>query len=209
MQDGVLPVDLDQVNAIHAQTILLGRLINDLRLLSLVEAGELRLEFREADLDSLLQQTVEHFQPQCAQKGVEISLAVEADLPPVQIDADRIYQVLNNLVSNALRYTPAGGRIVLHAEQDSGELRIAVTDTGLGIAPEALPWVFDRFYRADKSRTRASGGSGLGLAIVKQLVEAHGGRVQAESPVYQENGNGFGTRITFTLPKQDPLLVQA
>jgi signal transduction histidine kinase len=110
--------------------------------------------------------------------------------------------VLNNLVSNALRYTPPMGQITLQASRaaETYDVRVSVTDTGSGIPSEDLPWVFDRFYRADKSRARASGGSGLGLAIVRQLVEAHGGMVKAESPVCHENGSDFGTRISFTLP---------
>jgi signal transduction histidine kinase len=203
MQDGVLPLDLEQVNAIHAQTLLLGRLINDLRLLSLAEAGELRLECQETDLSELLQTVVDHFQPQCAQKNVALSVAIAQNLPQVWVDLDRIHQVLNNLLSNALRYTPEGGTISLDANwkgtERSSEVWISVSDTGPGIPAEALPWVFDRFYRADKSRSRASGGSGLGLAIVKQLVEAHHGRVWAESPVYPENDAAKGTRITFTI----------
>lgn len=203
MQDGVLPIDLEQVNAIHAETLLLGRLINDLRLISLAEAGELRMDRRASDLNALLQSVLERFQPQGAQKGVEIELSVDGHLPTVTMDTDRMAQVLNNLVSNALRYTPEGGRITLHAAysaEGDHAVQVSVTDTGSGIAPEDLPWVFDRFYRADKSRTRASGGSGLGLAIVKQLVEAHGGKVGVESPIFKENGSGFGTRITYTLP---------
>jgi signal transduction histidine kinase len=203
MQDDVLPLDLEQVNAIHAQTLLLGRLINDLRLLSLAEAGELRLECQEANLGELLQKAVDHFQPQCAQKRVSLSRSVEPDLPEASIDLDRINQVLNNLISNALRYTPEGGMITLGAKRGesrtTAEIQISVSDTGPGIPLESLPWVFDRFYRADKSRTRASGGSGLGLAIVKQLVEAHHGRVWAESPIYQEGEQAKGARITFTL----------
>jgi signal transduction histidine kinase len=204
MQDGVLPIDLEQVNAIHAETLLLGRLINDLRLISLAEAGALRLERRPTDLNALLQSVVERFQPQCAQKGVGIDLSVDSHLPMVTIDTDRMTQVLNNLVSNALRYTPEGGRIILHTTnlaEDDHAVQVSVTDTGSGIAADDLPWVFDRFYRADKSRTRASGGSGLGLAIVKQLVEAHGGRVGVESPVCKDAQQvDCGTRITFTLP---------
>ena len=112
--------------------------------------------------------------------------------------------MLNNLLTNAMRYTPKGGTIRLRAEilpDDVDVIRIAITDMGSGIDPEILPNVFDRFYRADKSRTRSSGGSGLGLAIVKQLVEAHGGKAAAESPIfYDNNQHGYGTKITFTLP---------
>lgn len=118
------------------------------------------------------------------------------------MDVDRINQVLNNLISNALRYTPEGGKITLQArrsESSSAEIEISVTDTGPGIATEDLPWVFERFYRADRSRARTSGGTGLGLAIVKQLVDAHGGRVWVESPAHLNDGEANGTRITFTL----------
>jgi signal transduction histidine kinase len=136
-----------------------------------------------------------------------VALAVEiaAGLPRVQVDADRFIQMIGNLVDNALRYTPPGGRIEL-AVRWSGEAGptrrpiVAVTDTGGGIAPADLPHVFDRFYRGDKSRARASGGSGLGLAIVKQLVEAHGGQVWAESPVFQAaDGQRYGSRFSITV----------
>lgn len=203
MVDGVLPVDLDQVNAIHVETLLLGRLINDLRLISLVEAGQLQLERKLTNLGELLQIVGEKFRPQCAQKGVVLELALDGNLPRVNVDADRITQVLNNLIGNALRYTPSGGMISIHARSSGNEkteVEVSVTDTGSGIAEEDLPLVFDRFYRVDRSRARISGGSGLGLAIVKQLVEAHGGTVQAASPVYGAPGQGFGTRITFSLP---------
>lgn len=199
MQDGVLPLDLDQINAIHAETLLLGRLINDLRLISVAEAGELRLERRSVDLPAMLQAAVERFRPQAAQKKVLLSADVDSSLSQIALDADRITQVLNNLLSNALRYTPEGGTISIQANrsvENPAEVRVAVTDSGPGIPAEDLPWVFDRFYRADKSRARISGGTGLGLAIVKQLVEAHGGRVWAESPVSGDRG----TRILFALP---------
>ena len=203
IQDGVLPLDIEQINAIHAETLLLGRLVNDLRLISIAESGELRLERQPVDPGSLLGKAIERFQPQRAQKGVEFTLAVEPDLPQVMVDVDRINQVINNLISNALRYTPEGGKITLQAKHGEGyrsAVEISVTDTGPGIAADDLPWVFDRFYRADKSRARTRGGTGLGLAIVKQLVEAHGGRVWAESPANWGGSPANGTRISFTLP---------
>ncbi len=203
IQDGVLPLDIEQINAIHAESLLLGRLINDLRLLSVAEAGELRLERQPVEPISLLEKAVERFRPQCDQKGVLLALELDPGLPTITVDVDRINQVLNNLVSNALRYTPKGGKITMQAqraERSSAEIEISVTDTGPGIPVEDLPWVFDRFYRADKSRARVSGGTGLGLAIVKQLVEAHGGRVWAESPVNLGGSQANGTQISFTLP---------
>jgi signal transduction histidine kinase len=207
IQDGVLPLDIEQINTIHAETLLLGRLINDLRLISLAESGELRLERRPVDIGPLLQNAKDRFAPQCAQKKIALGLSIEEYLPTVWADVDRINQVLNNLISNALRYTSEGGNILLHAGLASGGanlIQVSVTDSGSGIAKEDLPWIFDRFYRADKSRTRVSGGTGLGLAIVKQLIEAHGGHVEAVSPVSASTGDanqqGTGTRIAFSLP---------
>jgi two-component system, OmpR family, sensor kinase len=203
MQDGVLPFDQDQIGLIHDETMLLSRLVDDLRLLSSAESGELKLEQNKVDPGKLVNGVVERMQPQAARKGIIILSEAAQGLPEVYIDSDRITQVLNNLVSNAMRYTPDSGRITVQvsASDSNNFIQVSVSDTGLGIDPIDLPYIFDRFYRADQSRTRASGGSGLGLAIVKQLVEAHGGEVKAESPAFQPAGSQvYGTRITFTLP---------
>lgn len=202
MQDGVLPMDTEQINTIHTETIMLSRLINDLRLISLAEAGELRLERQPANIARLLDLAIERFQPQCQQKGVTLTGDIAADLPELEVDADRVSQIMNNLIGNALRYTPTGGEIAIQAARAPGQKKgavISVSDTGSGIAPEDMPWVFDRFYRADPSRARASGGTGLGLAIVRKLVEAHGGSVSAASPIFQGTPAAPGARITFTL----------
>ena len=204
MQDGILPLDEEQVSALYSETMLLNRLVGDLKLLSLAEAGQLRLELEETDPVPLIEQLVDRFKVQASQKNVQMATDLPSGLPVIQIDSDRISQVLNNLIGNALRYTPEGGTITVKGSwlSSADRLEIAVQDTGQGIPPEDLLHIFDRFYRADKSRTRASGGSGLGLAIVKQLVEAHGGSVYAESPLYFEpNRSNYGTRITFVLPK--------
>jgi signal transduction histidine kinase len=203
MQDGVLPLDDEQIAALLAETTLLNRLVGDLRLLSLAEAGQLKLELQETDPGGLIQQIVERTRSQANQKNIHLETDVQADLPVLWLDPDRITQVLNNLISNALRYTLEGGtiKVQISIQSGTGALQVSVTDTGPGIDPENLPYVFDRFYRADKSRTRSSGGSGLGLAIVKQLVEAHGGSVSTESPIYQDgNHQGYGTRFCFILP---------
>jgi signal transduction histidine kinase len=225
MLDGVLPLDPEQVASVHEETLLLSRLVADLRLLSLAEAGQLKLERSETNLGALIRSVVDRLRPQAQAKGVALETELPASLPILSIDADRISQVIGNLVSNALRYTPAGGAVSVQCSVNSDQLTvnskqwsvsseqiaddklitdhwllITVTDTGSGIAPEDLPHVFDRFYRADRSRNRATGGSGIGLAIVKQLVEAHGGRVWAESEL------GKGSRFSFTLPLKSPVL---
>lgn len=204
MLDEVLPLDMGQVAALHDEVLLLNRLVDDLRLLSLAEAGELKLEKRPLELDGLVRQVSERFGFQAQQNGVSLALALPERLPLVRVDATRMTQVLNNLIGNALRYTPEGGTIILRAEQVRAPeecIRLSVSDTGPGIDPAALPFLFDRFYRADQSRARASGGSGLGLAIVKQLVEAHGGKVEAVSPVWRDAGQpGAGTQMILTLP---------
>jgi signal transduction histidine kinase len=204
MLDEVLPLDVEQVAVLHDETLLLSRLVADLRLLSQAEAGALKLEPQETEIISLIHRVVEKIKVQAQQNGINLEIEIPEDLPRIRIDADRITQVLNNLIGNALRYTPQGGKIIVSAAKSSGlagTIQISVTDTGSGIDPEALPFVFDRFYRADQSRARNSGGSGLGLAIVKQLVEAHGGKVGAVSPVFSNaDKQGYGTRITITLP---------
>ncbi len=235
MLDDVLPLDARQVASVHEEALLLGRLVDDLRLLSLAEAGQLKLERTETDPGDLIHRVVERMRPQAQMKGVTLEVDLPSALPHLLIDTARINQVIGNLVSNALRYTPAGGRVSVSASvsgrQGEGETRrggdkethdsqvfthakgplvspcllVTVQDTGAGIAPEDLPRVFDRFYRADRSRSRASGGSGLGLAIVKHLVEAHGGQVWVESPIFGRTGEpGYGTRCSFSLPITKP-----
>ena len=146
-------------------------------------------------------------QARAEDRGIRVEASIAGGLPPVLVDPDRVGQVLRNLVANALRYTPRGGAVQVSARPDveagssanaGGFARVSVADTGSGIPPEDLPHVFDRFYRVDKSRARASGGTGLGLAVVKQLVESHGGRVWAESQL------GRGTVFHFTLPTVSP-----
>lgn len=202
--DGVVPLDTEQIAGLHDETRLLNRLVDDLRLLSQAEAGELRLERQATELAELIRQVVDRSQFQAQQHQINLKMEVEEPLPGVWVDQDRISQVLNNLIGNAFRYTPERGEITIRANQTSRlgrMIEVSVTDNGPGIDNDDLPFIFDRFYRADQSRARTSGGSGLGLAIVKQLVEAHGGRVVAISPVFPDDPNGYyGTRFTFTLP---------
>lgn len=205
MLDGVLPASPEEIASLRDETALLARLVADLRLLSLAEAGQLKLEKVETDLGELAQRVIASLRLQAEANQVELSSGIDDNLPKLVLDADRISQVLHNLLGNALRHTPSGGKVTLRVSvkgQAGGrQVRVEVTDTGSGIASEDLPYVFDRFYRADKSRNRTSGGSGIGLAIVKQLIEAHGGRVWAESPVFHlPNGSGYGTRFLISLP---------
>jgi len=194
MLDGVLPTNPQEIATLRDETALLARLVSDLRLLSLAEAGQLKLERVEIDPAELITRAVEPFRLQAQSSQIELALEIASNLPFINVDADRIAQVIRNLLNNALRHTPAGGRITLICRKETTQsLLITVSDTGEGIPPDDLPFVFDRFYRADKSRSRTSGGSGIGLAIVKQLVEAHGGKVWVESLP------GQGTTFGFTL----------
>lgn len=195
MLDGVRPLSKDSVADAHEETQLLSRLITDLRDLSLAEAGQLALQLRPTDLGELVQASVERLASHARDKEVELKADVPEGLPRVEVDPDRIAQVLGNLLENALRHTPEGGRMTVRLEpKETGEAVWAtVRDTGPGITEDHLPNVFERFYRADRSRSRSGGGSGIGLAVVKQLVEAHGGTVWADS--FPGEGASFGFEL--------------
>jgi len=167
----------------------LSRLVDDLRTLSLAEAGALTLHREPTDIGQLLTDSVASFRVQADSAGVELATVVDGVLPQLEIDPVRMREVLSNLLSNALRYTPRGGTVRVGASLSDGTVRISVRDSGPGIAAEALPHIFDRFYKSDESR-----GAGLGLAIAKSLVVAHGGEIDATSEV------GHGTDMRFTLP---------
>jgi signal transduction histidine kinase len=193
--DGVLPANDETYTQIYHEADRLQRLVNDLQELSRVEARAYELHLSRTSLAEVVQATVARLDRQFEEKGVAISTQVPADLPAIQMDSDRIGQVLLNLVGNALQYTPSGGGVRIQAVHIPGEVRVSVVDSGIGIPPEHLPHLFTRFYRVDKSRARSHGGSGIGLTIAKHLVEAHGGRIWAES-----QGAGKGSTFTFTLP---------
>lgn len=193
--DGVLPAEASTFQQIYREADRLQRLVYDLEELSRVEAGAFELNVRPVRLYNLIQATVARLGHQFEEKRVTLETQLPADLPPVRADEDRIGQVLLNLVGNALQYTPTGGRVRVTARRHEAEVHISVSDNGVGIAAEHLPLIFTRFYRVDKSRARVGGGSGIGLTIAKHLVEAHGGRIWAESP-----GPGQGSTFTFTLP---------
>lgn len=195
--DGVLPPSPENLQPLLDQSRLLTRIVDDLRTLSLAEAGQLRLDRNPTSPARLAKSVITRFAPQAAAKHITLSLSAPDDLPEVNVDAQRIEQVLGNLVSNAIRHTPGGGEIVCRVEHDRrswSAIIFSVADTGPGIAPEVLPHVFERFYRADSGRARADGGTGLGLAIAKQFVEAHGGRITVE------NQRAGGAVFSLSLP---------
>jgi signal transduction histidine kinase len=193
-RDGLVRPDAALVNNLYEEVMLLNRLVDDLQELALAEAGQLPLECHPVDVGEVTRMAIEAIRPQTEARGLELSLDLPSDLPPVVADPHRIGQVLRNLFNNALEFTPPGGQVTLTARLDGTWVCLEVGDSGPGIAPEQLPFVFERFYRADPSRARATGGAGLGLAIVKQLVEAHGGRVWVKSTP------GTGSWFGFTLP---------
>jgi signal transduction histidine kinase len=192
--DGVYPPDPAHLAVVLDETKILGRLIDDLRTLALSEAGTLALHVEPTDADVLVVDIVRSFEPAAATAGVTLTAAIDGDLPIIEVDPVRIREVLANLVANALRHTPAGGRITVAGSVDAGHwLRLEVRDTGTGIEPGLLPHVFDRFAKGDDS-----GGSGLGLAIARGLVVAHRGEIHAASPTGEPPGGG--TSIVVRLP---------
>jgi two-component system OmpR family sensor kinase/two-component system sensor histidine kinase BaeS len=193
--DGVYEPTAAHVEATLEETRQLSRLVEDLRTLSLAETGQLPLVKEPVDVAELLADVCTSFSGQAEAAGLGLRVDAEGELPSIVGDVGRLDQVLGNLVANAVRHTPGGGTITLKAEPRKGGVRIIVRDTGEGIPAEDLPHIFDRFWKGDRSRTRAGGaGSGLGLAIARQLVQAHGGTICVESEV------GQGTTFTIELP---------
>jgi signal transduction histidine kinase len=182
IKDNVMSPSQEAFDVIHDETIRLSSMVEDLRTLSLAEAGELSFESRSYSIVRLLDDIATAYDPMAKAKSIEIEVTTEASLEDVLLDPDRMTQVLRNLMENALRFTPEGGRITLSAENISGNrLEIRVKDTGPGVEPEKLEFLFDRFYKGDESRQREEGSSGLGLAIAKSIVEGHGGTIRAVS----------------------------
>ena len=194
LSDGKLQGAPEMYEVMHQEAQHLGRLIDDLRLLSLADAHELPLARRLVAPRMLLERAATAHLVHARERNISLDVEVGPDVPLIEVDPERMAQVLGNLVNNALRYTPEGGRIVLTAESDASAVTLRVQDNGAGIDPEDLPYVFERFYRGDKARRQREGESGLGLAIVRSLVEAHGGTVSVES------SPGRGSVFTVILP---------
>ena len=193
--DGVLPADEETYAQIYREADRLQRLVDDLQELSRVESGAYELHPKKTTARSLVDAAIVRLERQYQEKGVAIMAHLNPDLPAIEVDEDRIGQVLLNLLGNALQYTPSGGQVNVEVTSQPGQVKFGISDTGIGIPPEHLPHIFTRFYRVDQSRSRQGGGSGIGLTIAKHLVEAHGGRIWVESP-----GAGKGSTFIFTLP---------
>jgi two-component system OmpR family sensor kinase/two-component system sensor histidine kinase BaeS len=192
--DGVYtPNEVNIAQALE-ETYLLERLVEDLRLLTLAETRQLHFEPKETDLVELLKKAKTLFEPQANSKSVTIELVTEEDKASVIVDSQRFEQVIGNLIGNALRYAQNGGKITLFLEKQDYATVVKVSDTGPGVPEAELPFIFDRFWRGEKSRARVSGGAGLGLAISKQLIEAQGGQISAS------NRPEGGLEVTVTLP---------
>ncbi len=195
LMDGVLPASAETYGQIHAESERLNRLVDDLQELSRVESRATQLDVHPVDSTSLIKTVLKRMQYHFDEKRVTLTLILPLDPIHFLADEDRVIQILTNLIGNALQYTPEHGTVTVSIERDKNEARISVRDTGFGIPAEHLAHIFDRFYRVDKSRSRARGGSGIGLTIAKHLVEAHGGKIWAESA-----GENKGSVFMFTLP---------
>ena len=193
--DGVFEPDADTINSIRQQVKHLNNLVEDVRTLALAESRKLQLDIQPHLITGILEHCVEDFRAQAELQGISLTLLTNPDIPPIHIDRTRISQVVHNLLQNAIYHTPSGGEVTVSARKtDHESIRVSIADTGPGIPGESLPFVFDRFYRADQARAIDTGGSGLGLAIAKELVEAHGGEIWVESK------KSRGSTFFFNLP---------
>ncbi len=199
VHDGVLPPTRENFEIIREEATRLEHLVNDLRILSLADAGELSISLQTVEPQRLLQEIASTYQYQAQRKNISLDLDISASFSNIEVDPGRITQVLTNILDNALRHTPEGGRILLSAREMEHQIELAIQDSGPGLKKEDLGRIFDRFYRTDASRQRdgdVSSGSGLGLAIAKSIVQAHGGQLLAESET------GKGLKLIITLPKK-------
>jgi signal transduction histidine kinase len=192
--DGVEQPNPETLQVMLAQSERLGRLVEQLLDLSKLESGEVPLRREGVPLGPVVREVISEIDVARADRGVAVQSDVPDDLPTVDADRERLHQVLFNLVDNAIRFTPAGGEVRIEAHRHDGSVEVSVADTGVGIPAEALPRLFERFYRVDSARARGDGGTGIGLAIARSVVEAHGGTISAESEP------GHGSTFTFDLP---------
>ena len=198
LSDGVMTPDCDTVATIDSELARVERLVDDIATVSRAQERQLDLDLRQTAAEDLVAAAVASAARAFNNRGVELFSTVQTALPAVVADPDRVQEVLANLLDNALRHTPAGGRVTVTARQGDGTVELVVADTGDGLASEHLRRVFERFYRVDGGRSRGRGGSGIGLAIARALTEAHGGRIRADSP-----GPGRGSTFTVSLPARE------
>lgn len=201
MIDDIIPTDKKILLSMADETVRMGRLIQDLRDLSLAEINELTLHKEAADINVMLERAVSMLQPLCDEKNLTVQLNLSRDLPSLVIDVDRINQVIYNLLNNAIRYIERGCAITVSTlpvrVDGKSYAQVQIADTGKGIAPKDLEHIFQYFYRSEQSRNRKSGGSGIGLALAQQFIRSHGGNIWADSTV------GKGTTFTFILPLKE------
>jgi signal transduction histidine kinase len=193
--DGVYPPDEANIAPALEETYLLERLVEDLRLLALAEANQLRFDMKPVKLSELIETILGLFSAQAGERNISIHLEAEPDLPEVMVDPQRFQQVVGNLIDNAISYTPEGSSIDLSIQRKENTVVLTVVDGGPGIPDDELPYVFDRFWRGEKSRARSTGGAGLGLSIARQLVEAQGGRISARN----HSPKGFEVQIVLSI----------
>ncbi|HJR81594.1 MAG TPA: ATP-binding protein [Anaerolineales bacterium] len=196
VHDGVLPPTRENFEIIREEAARLEHLVDDLRTLSLADAGELKINLQSIEPGRILQEAASLYQYQTRKRNIALELDVAPSLPTIEVEPGRMTQVLTNILDNALRHTPEGGKIILSARERNDQVEISIQDSGAGLQAEDRDRIFERFYRADASRRREEGGSGLGLAIAKSIVQAHGGQISAES------GPGQGLKIMIGLPKK-------
>jgi signal transduction histidine kinase len=194
--DGVLPAEHSTYESVYREADRLQRLVEDLQELSRAESGGIQLTLKSVNISLLINNALKRMQPAFDEKKIKLENEFQDKLPRVKVDEDRILQVIINLLSNALQFTPKKGLVKVSASKYKNELVISIEDSGIGIKPRDLEHIFERFYRADKSRSRQEGGgSGIGLPIAQSLVHAHGGRIWVES-----EGEGKGSVFHFSLP---------
>jgi signal transduction histidine kinase len=194
LADGKLQPSSEMFEVLHSEVMLLSRLIDDFKTLTLADAGDLPMVFQQINPEILLKRISNSYSVQAQNKSIILRIDVSSELPEVRVDVERMLQVLGNLVSNALRYTDENGTITISANSGDGEVQITVSDNGMGIPSDDLPYVFERSFRGDRARHQQNGEAGLGLAIAKSIVEANGGSITVDSEL------GKGTKFTITLP---------
>jgi len=197
MIDGIWEADTERLKSCHEEILRLNRLVGDLGKLAKYESSILTLDKTEFDLKDLVTRVAGNFERGFISKNIELILRL--DEQSIRADKDKISQMIVNLISNALKYTKTGGKVIIELTGDKNKAELTIIDNGIGIAEEDLPNIFERFYRADKSRNRLTGGAGIGLAITKAIVEAHKGIIEVESEI------NVGTKLKVSLPKNNPM----